>query len=225
MTCTAFRAVLGLLIFAIGASRAFAAPCVGFDDVQDTDSFCPAVEWLKNRSITLGCTATAYCPNSGVTRASMALFLNRLGSALTADLRHVELVLPAVDPDLANALCATGAIVATPYPRQALVSIAFAGQSAGDLGYAARPLVSTDGGTTWNPVTNPASDVRESVAGAAWTNVATSGVYPIPAAQAVRFAIGVARHSGTADFTQARCQLTANVVNANGASSPFDPAR
>lgn len=222
----ALRPLLGtLLLFATGAGPALAAPCAGFTDVQDTASFCPAVEWLKNRGITLGCTPAAFCPNDGVTRASMALFLNRLGSALTADLRHVELVLPAVDPDLANALCATGAIVATPYPRQALVTIAFGGQSAGDLGYAARPLFSTDGGATWNPVTNPASDVRESVAGAAWTNVATSGVYPIPAAQAVRFAIGVARHSGTADFAQARCQLTANVLNANGGSTPFDAAQ
>lgn len=216
---------IAVLIPCAFAPIAAAQICAPFTDVAAASGFCTNIQWMHNRGITLGCTATAYCPNSGVTRASMALFLNRLGSALTADLRHVELVLPAVDPDLANALCATGAIVATPYPRQALVSIAFAGQSAGDLGYAARPLVSTDGGTTWNPVTNPASDVRESVAGAAWTNVATSGVYPIPAAQAVRFAIGVARHSGTADFTQARCQLTANVVNANGASSPFDPAR
>ena len=208
-----------------GALPASAALCAGFTDVQDTASYCTAVEWLKNRSITEGCTeVTLYCPGNVVTRASMALFLNRLGSALTPDLRHVEAVLPAVDPDASAALCATTTIASTPYPRQALLSVAFAGQSGGDLGYAARPLVSTDGGATWNPVTNPASDLRESVAGTAWTNSATSGVYAIPAAQSVRFAIGVARHSGTADFTQARCQLTANVVNANGASSPFDPA-
>jgi hypothetical protein len=154
----------------------------------------------------------------------MALFLNRLGTALTPDLRYVEAVLATVDPDAATALCATNTIVPVPYPRQALLSVAFAGQSAGDLGYAARPLVSTDNGATWNPVTNPASDLRESVTGAAWTNVASSGVYAIPATQSVRFAIGVARHSGTADFSQGRCQLTANVINANGTSPPFDPA-
>ena len=215
-----------LLALACGGTLpAFAAPCAGFTDVEDTASYCTAVEWLKNRSITLGCTAASlYCPGGLVTRASMALFLNRLGSTLTPELRHVEAVLPAVDPDAPTALCATNAIAPTPYPRQALLSVAFAGQSGGDLGYAARPVVSTDGGATWSPVTNPASDLRESVAGAAWTNSATSGVYAIPATQTVRFAIGVARHSGTADFTQARCQLTANVVNANGTSSPFDQA-
>jgi hypothetical protein len=154
----------------------------------------------------------------------MALFMNRLGTALSPDLRYVEAVLATVDPDATTALCATGAIASVPYPRQALLSVAFAGQSAGDVGYAARPLVSIDNGATWTPVTNPSLDLRESVSGAAWTNVATSGVYAIPATQSVRFAIGVARHSGTAVFSQARCQLSANVVNANGASPPFDPA-
>src|SRR5438477_9827195 len=34
-----------------------AAPCAGFTDVADTSGFCPNVEWLKNRQITLGCTS------------------------------------------------------------------------------------------------------------------------------------------------------------------------
>jgi hypothetical protein len=209
-------------LLALGSVSAAAAPCAGFTDVQDTDSFCTGVEWLKNRSITLGCTATTYCPTSAVTRASMALFLNRLGTALTPRLEFVEAALGAVDPDTSPSLCPTVQIVSAPYPRQALVSVAFGGQSAGDLGYAARPMVSTDNGATWNPVTNPASDIRESVVGPAWTNSAAAGVYTIAATQSVRFAVGISRHSGAADFTQARCQVTANVMNANGTSSPFD---
>ena len=205
-------------------SATHAAPCAGFSDVQDTDSFCREIEWLKNRSITLGCPAAtpSYCPGEAVNRATMALFLNRLGNALTPQLEFVETALGVVDPDASPSLCATVQIASVPYPRQALVSVAFGGQSAGDLGYAARPMVSTDNGTTWNPVTAPANDIRESVVGAAWTNTATAGIYPIPAAQAVRFAVGIARYSGTADFAQARCQVTANVMNRNGTSSPFD---
>ena len=187
-------------LLALGSASAVAAPCAGFIDVQDTDSFCTAVEWIKNRNITLGCTATTYCPASAVTRASMALFLNRLGTALTPRLEFVEAALGAVDPDASPSLCPTVQIASTPYPRQALVSVAFGGQSAGDLGYAARPMVSTDNGATWNPVTDPANDIRESVVGAAWTNSATSGVYAIPATQSVRFAFGVARHSGDCRF-------------------------
>ena len=34
---------------------------------------------MKNRGITLGCTATLYCPNDYVTRLQMAAFMYRLG--------------------------------------------------------------------------------------------------------------------------------------------------
>ena len=33
--------------------------------------------------MTLGCTATEYCPQNNVTRLQMAAFMNRLGNALT----------------------------------------------------------------------------------------------------------------------------------------------
>jgi hypothetical protein len=214
-------ALIGLLAFE--AAPAAAAPCAGFTDVQDSDLFCSAVEWIRNRNVTLGCTSTSvYCPGSGVTRASMALFLNRLGTALTPRLEFVETVLGGVDPDANAALCPTSQIPSAAHPRQALVSVAFAGQSTADLGYATRPLVSTDNGQTWAALTAPASDIRESVTGAAWTNSASSGIYMIPASQAVRFALGVGRQSGGGDFAQARCQVAANVMNANGNSTPFD---
>lgn len=61
---------------------AAAAPCAGFNDVDDTSSFCPNVTWLKNRAITFGCAANLYCPNDPVTRLQMAAFMNRLGDAL-----------------------------------------------------------------------------------------------------------------------------------------------
>lgn len=56
-----------------------AAPCAGFTDVDSTSPFCTHVTWLKNRGITLGCTATLYCPTDYVTRLQMAVFLYRLG--------------------------------------------------------------------------------------------------------------------------------------------------
>jgi len=59
-----------------------AAPCVGFTDVDDTSPFCVNVAWLKNRGVTLGCTATLYCPNDPVTRLQMAIFMNRLADSL-----------------------------------------------------------------------------------------------------------------------------------------------
>jgi hypothetical protein len=197
---------------------AAAAPCAGFNDVQATDSFCSAVEWIRNRSITLGCGPSAYCPNDGVPRWQMALFLNRLGTKLTPEVAFVEASFPALDLDAPPSLCTTAAIAATAYPRRALVSIAFGGLSGGDLSFSARPLVSTDG-VNWSPLTT--QSIRESVVGSAWTNTATLGVYSIPATQKVHFALGLARESGAANFAQVRCQLIASVVNANGTSPPF----
>jgi hypothetical protein len=66
----------------IVGSTALAAPCAGFTDVQDTDPFCASVAWIKNRGVTQGCTASAYCPNDPVTRLQMAAFLSRLGDSL-----------------------------------------------------------------------------------------------------------------------------------------------
>ena len=66
----------------LASTSASAAPCFGaspFTDVAAGETYCTSTEWLKNRNITLGCTATTYCPNDYVTRAQMALFMNRLG--------------------------------------------------------------------------------------------------------------------------------------------------
>jgi len=49
-----------------------------FDDVAADASYKPAVDWLAEAGITLGCTTTSYCPSGTVTRAEMAVFLWRL---------------------------------------------------------------------------------------------------------------------------------------------------
>ncbi len=66
-------------------SSASAAPCDGFVDVDGADSaYCPAVTFMKDRGITLGCSDAAhYCPNDFVTRLQMALFMNRLATKAT----------------------------------------------------------------------------------------------------------------------------------------------
>lgn len=60
------------------AATALALPCAGFTDVEAGSAFCTAVSWMKNRSVTTGCTAAMYCPDLTVSRAHMALFLSRL---------------------------------------------------------------------------------------------------------------------------------------------------
>lgn len=60
----------------------FGGRCSGFADVATTDVFCNATEWLANRGVTLGCANGLYCPTGPVTRAQMALFMQRLGNAI-----------------------------------------------------------------------------------------------------------------------------------------------
>lgn len=213
-------AALAAAALAAAALPAAGAPCAGFTDVADTDTVCPSVEWLRNRAVTLGCTATLYCPGTPVSRAAMALFMNRLGIALTPQLAFVEGALGAVDPDAGPALCQTAATAAAGYPRQALVSVAFGGQAAGDLAFTLRPVVSTDGGATWQPLGSVA--IGESVAAGQWGHAGAAGTVALPAQQGLRFAARVAREGGTADFAQARCQVAVQVLNANGTASPFD---
>src|SRR5688500_14594709 len=63
-----FRWLLLCALGVGGSPAAFAAPCAGFDDVEDTSEFCTNVEWVRNRAVTLGCFAALYCPDANVTR-------------------------------------------------------------------------------------------------------------------------------------------------------------
>ena len=59
--------------------NALATPCAGFTDVDSTASYCEAATFIKNKGVTTGCAAgTTFCPNDLVTRAQMALFMQRL---------------------------------------------------------------------------------------------------------------------------------------------------
>jgi hypothetical protein len=61
------------------------APCVNGHTANFTDVPCPGnpslfadfIEQLRSDGITLGCGAGAYCPNDAVTRAQMAIFIER----------------------------------------------------------------------------------------------------------------------------------------------------
>ncbi len=55
-----------------------ASTTAGFSDVPAGASYGPAVDWLAEAGITLGCSTTEFCPEGTVTRAEMAAFLWRL---------------------------------------------------------------------------------------------------------------------------------------------------
>ena len=98
-----------------------------FDDVPTDASYGPAVGWLAEVGITLGCTTTTYCPARTVTRAEMAAFLWRLegspGGSTPAGFDDVPVNFfagPAVDWLLASGT--TTGCTTTSYCPQSLVT-------------------------------------------------------------------------------------------------------
>jgi len=74
-------AALSLICLASPASGQFVPPACSppgpFQDVPDTHPFCAWIQQLANDQITSGCGGSNYCPDSSVTRAQMAVFLER----------------------------------------------------------------------------------------------------------------------------------------------------
>ncbi len=64
--------------FRISAGQGFPFPSTPhFADIPMTNLFFPYIQKLRELGITLGCSATEYCPNSYTTGGQMALFLMR----------------------------------------------------------------------------------------------------------------------------------------------------
>ena len=105
----------------LGVSTPARAQCAGFTDVPAGGN-CPSVTWVKNRSITLGCTsATLYCPSSPVSRLAMALFMKRLGEVFTPRVLDVEQSGGVLNFSGFSYLCTATPFQATGYRQRAIV--------------------------------------------------------------------------------------------------------
>ncbi len=216
------------LVVSFGATDAFAAACAGappFTDVLSTDSFCTNVEWIKNRQITLGCFGTLYCPNDTVTRAQMALFMNRLADKIieqpvTVNLLPGALALTGLAVD--NAICSTSVIPAALYPRTIVVTEHATFKMVSAIGSIGVHVIYTlDGNTTnWNFAT-PNSQ-RTTPDQTYYATASNSAVFQVPAGAAVKIAIGTFSVSGSTAVAESRCEVTATIQSKTGTSSPFD---
>jgi hypothetical protein len=203
-----------------------AAPCVGFTDVDSTSVFCPNVEWLKNRTITTGCTlATLYCPGEPVTRAAMSLFLNRLGNALTTTNLVGNNSGSGLDIDTSPVLCQSADATAA-YPRTAhgtATVLAYpSGSSSMDI--AIGFVESTNQGATWTPV-SPLSSWTAIGSGTHKGAVVLLPPRVLAAGIAYRWGIRVSRVAGSAtngDVGGWYCMSQLRVENRVSATSPFD---
>jgi hypothetical protein len=222
--------VASLLALATSLPATAAVDCVNFTDVSTADAFCPAVEWLKNRSVTTGCTATEYCPSLNVSRAQMALFMNRLGKSLTPVVLHKEalvanLTVPANDPGAL--MCATSDYTVTGFPRTAHFIAAFFGTPAsGPSWIQGYWKYSVDAGSTWHFVGDWLVTQWVGRDWADYAEVAGATVLAPPMALApgstYRFGLFLNGMGGSYPFHSLVCQLDVTIDNANPAASPLD---
>ena len=201
------------------------AACGGFSDVTGADSFCNAAEWLKNRGITLGCTATDYCPNNNVTRAQMALFMQRLGDTIapTTYSDNVQST-GGLTLDTRPGFCTTADFAPVNFPRVAMVTWSFAGLASSELTARIYSATSFDSGGTF--ATNESNLMRVTALGAGWVGTSATVKVNVPAGASPRFRLRTDREAGTltaGNFMGGRCNIGVSLVSVNGGASPYDP--
>jgi hypothetical protein len=214
---------------ALIVTPAVAAPCGGFTDLEDTDPFCGQVQWLKNREITLGCTATTYCPHDFVIRKQMAAFLNRLSNALTPIYLSGRVQWAAVNGNLTPGIvtCATNAYTPTFASRaRGIAAIHAVSATAAPADVGVQFLVSNDNGASYAVASDPAFVTAN---GSAQTGrITTAAVLLPPVDLAVgtsyRWALRIQRPAGSATTADAtgHCHVQVLLENRNPASAPFD---
>ena len=215
-----FPAVLAATLLLSLAGTAAAAPCAGFTDVDTSSPFCPNVEWLKNRKVTLGCTLTTYCPNDPVSRLQMAAFMNRLGTALTPVIVQVDEVPGALDLAVSPVVCQTVTQSITDFPRRAYLDATFSGTAASGVDVAMRVVWSSDGGATWQNLSTAQGITF--VPSAQWSAASDLGTLDLAVGGTARFGVRVTRSGvGSTDLSGSRCLLRASIGSRDGASSPY----
>jgi hypothetical protein len=225
---TRMLAVGGAIALSLAASSAQAATCAGappFTDVSASATYCTNTEWLANRGVTLGCVGTNFCPNDPVTRASMALFMNRLADALVLRPVRIQqylgaftLTTGAVD----NAICQQDVLAAANYPRSISMTTHLSARSAGGVvTMAIQPIYSTDGGATWTFPNTYGSSVGFD---AAYTGHVTSpATFTLGAGVPLRVAVGAFSDAGATGIAAGgTCFILVHAQSLSGTASPFD---
>ncbi|HVF63116.1 MAG TPA: PQQ-dependent sugar dehydrogenase [Casimicrobiaceae bacterium] len=197
-----------------------AASCGGFVDVPVSDPACTSVEWLRNRGVTIGCSATQYCPNDPVIRSSMALFLRRFAEAIGPVVNHHEATLTAPSIDTQPVVCSTAESVAVPYPRRIQGYFAASIDASGPLTVGVTLVASRNAGATWEPISQ--TRMRAQTSGAQWRSVSGQGVLLMNAGDAVRFGLLLNRDAGSAAVTTLRCQIGWIDSSRDGSATPRD---
>lgn len=219
---TAIRMAATVAAIAL-APAAVGAPCAGFADLDDSSGFCNNVQWMVNRSITLGCTTSTYCPYNPVNRLQMAIFLTRLGIN-TATPTFLE----SVGGSTGLMLAATPVVCTLPghtaaSPQTARGRATFSARSLVLADIAAQFVESIDNGATWTPVS-----INQSLSSELDRYEALAVLLPpraLDVGASYRYGLRVSRAAGSATIGNPddyACRIKLYVENRNPLTPPFD---
>ena len=197
-------------------SAAFAAPCAGFSDLDDTSPFCVDVQWLKNRAVTLGCTVGTYCPNDSMTRLQMALFMRRFANVVEPEFAIAQdLNVAATISTSQGIVCETQTIAATNYSRTATpagTTLVHGGPGINDV--AATLVYRTPPNTLWQAWGPPSRTANQPGQPVSQSPAAT----PLAMAAGSNYAFAIRTNGGTGGIPNVsigQCVLSVRVDNAN----------
>jgi hypothetical protein len=158
----------------------------------------------------------------------MALFMNRLGKALSPEILYMFGRPHAVTVKSAPPFpvyCQTSDSTSTFEPlnhwNSAVVTATFSGLADNTIAWGALIVYSADGGATWNQ--SPSSNAhRASAVAGQWSEVTNVAATPVAPGAAYRAGILVFRDdASTGNFTDSRCQIVVTIQNANNSSPPY----
>ncbi len=191
-----------------------------FSDVATSALYHSATEWLANRSITLGCSTGLYCPDDFVTRGQMALFMNRLGVALTPSFLNVSASPGALDIDTSPTVCETSDFMPA-FPMQARGDAWVSLRASVALGARLQLRYSTNAGVSWTTFGGLVSRMGAIGDLNAWSQGVQMGFVDLAPGFAYRFSIQVSRESGIANPANSHCEIMIVFMNRNPTTSPL----
>lgn len=214
------RALATMLLVggALFAPQVAAQTCAGFTDVLNTDPFCTNVAWMKNRGVTLGCTATTYCGANPVTRLQMAAFMLRVANVVVPSVVDVEAAGGGFDPATRTVLCQTADLPPVTYDRIATLYADLSLSLTGQQSLAVQIVSSADAGANWLVLHNQSPVLWGDASSRQHVTLITNTL-PHPLAQANialgesrRFGVSVVRAGSlTPTITDWTCHLQAAV--------------
>ena len=210
-------------VFAQGITAA-SGTCLVFNDVAGNDGFCPNVQWLYNRNVTLGCDPANYCANTPVSRLAMAAFMQREGVALTpVDLFAFGNNSP-VNVTSAVVACHTQDFTVTGYPRTATMRARNTMWSpSGGMDVSVEHMYSTDGGTTWTaiPDTQSFQTLYSGMSPGMFRTSVPTGEMNLAVGTTYRFALRYVRVAGSGSTVGIHCANWVQITNRNAGSPPL----